>query len=205
VRFEVLAAPRALGYVHDGIGPSASIRIGTPIPGGFGFIDGRAGGIYSAAGLDSGTALLAVTVATKPSGDRGRLLVHAEGNWSRGAAVGNEFDLGFGMGPRGFRSHAFTGDRAWYATAEYRYTLFPELGKLAGIGIAGFADRGGAWFSGSPGRLGTDAGIGVRIGPTRQADLRTTRIDLVRRFANDVEAAGWVVVIGRGFTFRTFQ
>ena len=205
VRLDLLAAPHALGYAHDGIGPAVSIRVGTPIPAGFGFIDARAGGIYSAAGLDSGTASMAVTTVVKPAGDRGRLLLHAEGNWAKAAAVGSEFDLGFGTGPRGFRSHAFTGDRAWFATAEYRYTVFPELGKLAGIGIATFADRGGAWFAGSPERIGTDVGVGLRIGPTRQADLRTTRIDFVHRFANDVEHAGWVVVIGRGFTFRTAQ
>ncbi len=203
VRFDLLAAPRALGYAHDGIGPSVSIRIGAPIPGGFGFIDGRAGGIYSAAGLDSGTAAMALTAVVKPAAGRGRLLLHGEGNWARNVAVGSEFDLGFGIGPRGFRSHAFTGDRAWLVTAEYRYTLFPDLGKLAGLGVAAFADKGGAWFAGSLHRAGTDVGAGLRIGPTRQADLRTTRIDLVRRFANDVEHAHWVLVIGRGFTFRT--
>jgi hemolysin activation/secretion protein len=109
------------------------------------------------------------------------------------------------LGPRAFPSHAFTGDRAWFATAEYRYRVIPDLAKLAGIGVAAFADRGGAWFAGSPQRNGTDVGIGLRIGPTRQADLRTMRIDLARRFANDVEPAGWVVVVGKGFTFRTAQ
>ena len=205
VHLDLLAVPRALGYAHDGIGPSASIRLGAPIPGGFGILEGTAGGIYSAAGLDSGTATVAATVVVKPSGDRQRLLFHIDGGWSKGAAIGSEFDLGFGFGPRAFPAHAFTGNRSWFATAEYRYTLFPELGMLAGVGIATFVDRGGAWFAGSPERNGTDAGVGLRIGPTRQADLRTLRIDIARRFANDVEPAGWVIVIGKGFTFRTMQ
>ena len=203
VRLDLLAAPRALGYAHDGIGPSASAQIGAPIPTGFGFLEARAGGIFSAAGLDSGTAIVAATAVLKPGGERQRLLLHIEAGWAKGVAAGNEFDLGFGYGPRGFHSHAFTGDRSWLATAEYRFTLTPDLGKLAGVGLAAFVDRGGAWFAGSPARSGTDAGVGLRIGPTRQADLRTTRIDLVRRFANDVEGAGWVIVIGKGFTFRT--
>ncbi len=205
VRVELLVAPRGLGYDHDGIGPSASVQLGAPIPGGFGFVAGSVGGIYSAAGLDSGTALVAATAVIKPAGDRQRLLLHAEGSWSKGVAIGSEFDLGFGLGPRAFPSHSFTGDRAWFATAEYRYLIFPDLAKLAGVGIAAFADRGGAWFAGSPERSGTDVGVGLRIGPTRQADLRTMRIDVARRFANDVQPAGWVVVVGKGFTFRTAQ
>ena len=124
---------------------------------------------------------------------------------SRHAAPVDQFDLGFGLGPRGFDAHAFTGDRYGYSTAEYRYTLAPEVGRLAGIAVAAFADYGGAWFAGSPARAGTDVGVGVRIGPTRQADLRTVRIDLVRRFANDVVDAGWVISIGKGFSFSLAQ
>ena len=45
----------------------------------------------------------------------------------------------------------------------------------------------------------------MRIGPTRDADLRTLGIDLTRRFANDALGAGWVVVIGKGFTFTLAQ
>jgi hypothetical protein len=203
VQVNLLAAARVLGYAHDGIGPSASIRLGTHVPGGFGFAEGHANGVYSATGLDSGTAVVGATTVIKPGGDRQRLLLHIEQSWSRGAAIGSEFDLGFRSGPRAFPSHAFTGDRSWFATAEYRYMLFPELAKVAAIGIAAFAERGGAWFAGAPSRNGTDLGLGFRIGPTRQADLRTVRIDLARRLATDVQPAGWVVVLGKGFTFRT--
>lgn len=203
VRGELLAAPRAFGYQHDGIGPSLAVRIGVPLLDGFGFLEARAGGVISATGVDSGTALVGATAIARLGSERQRVVLHVERSWSKGAVVGSDFDLGFGYGPRAFRAHAFTGNRAWLATAEYRYTLTPELGKLAGIAIAAFIDRGGATFAGSRERNGTDAGIGLRIGPTRQADLRTIRIDLARRFANDVEPAGWVIVIGKGFTFRT--
>ena len=93
----------------------------------------------------------------------------------------------------------------YFATAEYRYTLAPELGHLAGVGLAAFVDHGGAWYAGSARRTGTDVGMGIRLGPTRQADLRTVRIDLVRRFATDIAAAGWVIVVGKGFTFQLAQ
>jgi hypothetical protein len=181
------------------------MRLGVPIPGGFGFVEGRSSGIFSATGLDSGTTTIGATAVLSPGSIRQRVLLHAEGSWGKNLAIGSDFDLGFGVGPRAFRSHAFTGDRSWFTTAEYRYTLFPEVWKLAGLGVAAFADHGGAWFAGSAERRGTDVGVGLRIGPTRQADLRTIRIDLARRFANDVEGAGWVVVVGKGFTFGIAQ
>jgi hypothetical protein len=45
-------------------------------------------------------------------------------------------------------------------------------------------------------------GIGLRIGSVREADVQALRIDLARQFANDVDRARWVVVIGKGFLFQ---
>ena len=83
--------------------------------------------------------------------------------------------------------------------------MVPELASVMGIALATFADYGGAWYSRSSPRSGTDVGIGLRFGPTRQADLRTIRVDLARRFATDVSGAGWVIVVGKGFTFTLAQ
>jgi outer membrane translocation and assembly module TamA len=66
------------------------------------------------------------------------------------------------------------------------------LGQL-GLGVAGFVDHGGAWYSGQPRRSGWDAGVGLRLG--------ASRFDLARRFANDAQKAGWVVTVGKGFVF----
>jgi hypothetical protein len=72
---------------------------------------------------------------------------------------------------------------------------------LVGLGVAGFVDHGGAWYAGSPRRLGWDAGVGIRMGTSRSSDTDALRFDLAHRFANDVEGSGWVVTVGKGFVF----
>lgn len=200
-----LVVTKAGGDTRNGIAPFTTFRVGAEIPDGFGILGGLASGLFSSSGLDSGTAVVAGTAILRLGGNRQRLLLHVEGGVSRNAAPVDQFDLGFGLGPRAFGSHAFTGDRYHFSTAEYRYTLVPEVGRILGIGLAAFADYGGAWFAGAAPRTGTDVGVGVRLGPTRQADLRTLRVDLVRRLANDVLDAGWVIVFGKGFTFSLAQ
>lgn len=200
-----LVATRVGGSVHSGIGPFMTFRAGREIPDGFGIVAGQASGLFSSAGLDSGSAVIAATGVFRLGSDRERLLLHVEGGIARNMAPVDQFDLGAAIGPRGFGAHAFTGDRSFFSTAEYRYTLASDVGGLAGIGLAGFADYGGAWFAGSAPRAGLDAGIGLRIGSTRQADLRPIRIDLVRRFANDAVGAGWAVAVGKGFPFTLAQ
>jgi hypothetical protein len=200
VRMGLQAAPGLFGYASDGLGPEVSGRVGAQIPGGFGFIDAYADGLYTAAGLDSGTVQLAGTLVLQP-GARHIAVLHLEGGWLQDPVPGEEFDLGLGSGPRAFGSHAFTGDRSFFATTEYRYTLADDLAKIVGLGIAGFVDYGGAWYAGSPRRTGWDAGVGLRVGASRSTDVPALRFDLARRFANDVEPAGWVLTVGKGFAF----
>jgi hypothetical protein len=187
------------------VAPFGRLRLGEAIPGGFGILEGMASGQFSSTGLDSGSAVIGATITFRAGGTRQRLFLHAEAGTSFNTAPLDQYDLGLGFGPRAFGSHAFTGDRYHNLTAEYRYTISPELGHVAAVGVALFADRGGAWYEGSASRVGTDVGIGLRIGPTREAGLRTLGIDLVRRFANDVKGAGWVLVVGKGFTFNIAQ
>lgn len=200
VRAGANLAPRAFGYERDGIAPLVSARVGAKIPGGFGYLEGLAGGMYSSAGLDSGVVELAATGVVKPA--RGHVgIVHVEAGWIENPLPGSEFDLGLGSGPRAFRSHAFTGDRTVFATAEYRVTVVDDFLGLVGLGIAGFVDHGGAWYAGTPRRLGWDAGIGLRLGASRASDTEALRFDLARRFRNDAQGAGWVVTVGKGFVF----
>ena len=200
VRVGLQAAPGLFGYERDGLAPEIAGRVGTQIPGGFGYIDAFAGGLFSSAGLDSGTVQLAGTVVLQP-GARHVAVLHLEGGWLKDPVPGEEFDLGLGSGPRAFGSHAFTGDRSIFASAEYRYTLTEDLAGLVGLGIAGFIDHGGAWYAGSPRRTGWDAGVGLRLGASRSTDVPALRFDLAHRFANDVEPAGWVLTVGKGFAF----
>jgi hypothetical protein len=202
VRLSALAAPKALGYGANGIAPLLTAHTGLRFPGGFAFGDLTLGGLYTSAGLDSGQVHLGGTAVFLPT-ERHQLILHGEWGMLASPAVGSEFDLGLGAGPRAFREHAFTGDREYFATAEYRYTVTQEFLKVTGIGIAAFADHGGAWWKGQAARSGWDAGVGLRFGPSRGAEQEASRIDIVRRFGNDREAAGWVLVVGKGFLFST--
>jgi hemolysin activation/secretion protein len=156
--------------------------------------------MYTSAGLDSGVVQLAATGVVKPT--RGHVAIaHVEAGWLQNPLPGAEFDLGLGSGPRAFRSHAFTGDRTVFATGEYRITVLEDFLGLVGLGIAGFVDHGGAWYAGTPRRLGWDAGFGLRLGASRASDTEALRFDLARRFGNDAQDGGWVVVVGKGFVF----
>ena len=200
VRVGLTAAPKLFGYDRDGIGPDIGGRIGARIPGGFAFLDAGANGLFTSAGLDSGSVQIAATTVFQPA-PRHMAVFHAEAGWLESPLPGGEFDLGLGSGPRAFGSHAFTGDRSVFLSAEYRYTISDDLFRLLGLGVAGFVDHGGAWYAGSPRRLGWDAGVGLRLGASRASDTDALRFDLARRFANDVEPAGWVLTVGKGFAF----
>jgi hypothetical protein len=200
IRAGLQLAPSAFGYDRGGIGPSILGRVGATLPAGFAYVDAIANGLFTAAGLDSGGVQLAGTVVLQPA-PRHVAVMHLEGGWLENPVPGEEFDLGLGSGPRAFGSHAFTGDRSFFATAEYRYTVFENLGGMVGLGMAGFVDYGGAWYAGSRRRVGWDAGIGLRVGASRSSDTPALRFDLARRFANDVESSGWVLTIGKGFAF----
>lgn len=201
IRLGVALAPSALGYDRTRAGPLISAQTGFRIPHGFATFTGRATGLASGGAVDSGTAQVTASVALQPH--RQHLLVaFTMRGWDKNPYPGEEFDLGLYRGPRAFPLHAFTGDRQHYSVIEYRYTALPNILGSFAAGVAAFAETGGAWYAGSPPRSGSDAGVGLRYAPIRSAsNIGASRFDIVRRFATDRQAAGWVVVIGTGFTF----
>jgi len=202
IRIGAMVAPESFGYERSGVAPFIAGRAGASLGAGFLFLDLKANGLYDSGGLDSGSVIVGGTVVLQP-GSRHTLVLHGDGGWIRNPLPGEEFDLGLGSGPRAFGSHSFTGDRTFFTTAEYRYTVKEELWKVVGIGVAGFVDYGGAWYDGSPRRTGWNAGIGLRLGASRAASVEAIRIDLAHRFANDAEGSGWLLVVGKGLTFPT--
>ncbi|HJR15771.1 MAG TPA: POTRA domain-containing protein, partial [Gemmatimonadales bacterium] len=177
VRVGLVAAPKLFGYARDGLGPELGGRVGAVIPGGFAFLDVAANGLFTSAGLDSGSVQIAATTVFQP-GPRHMAVFHADAGWLENPVPGEEFDLGLGSGPRGFGSHAFTGDRSMFLSAEYRYTIADDLFRMVGLGVAAFVDYGGAWYAGSPRRTGWDAGVGLRLGASRSSDTDALRFDL---------------------------
>ncbi|HEX5004195.1 MAG TPA: hypothetical protein VFV65_02710 [Gemmatimonadales bacterium] len=194
------AAPAFLGYDSAGVGLFAGFHIGAPFEGGFVSFDGIADGLITAAGIDSGGTVLNTTVAWNPDSNS-QLVWHGSAGRLTDPAPGYEFDLGLNSGPRAFGVHSFTGNRAFFTTAEARRLLWPRMFGVLSVGVAAYVDYGGAWWSGSPVRTGTDVGVGLRLAQTRSSQGIVSRVDLSWRFANDAVGSGWVVSLGRGFVF----
>ena len=202
VRFGVYAAPELFGYDKGGVGALLMARFGTQLPFGFAWLDARVNGVQTSAGLDSGSVVLGATSVLRPMA-RHMAILHADIGWLKDPLPGSEFDLGFAIGPRAFPIHAFTGDRSYFATAEYRINFVDDLFKVLALGAAAFVDHGGAWYAGAPKRNGTDVGLGIRLAPSRAADANTTRMDLAYRFDNGRLKSGWVFVFASGLVFST--
>ena len=196
------AAPAFLGYDSAGVGVFANLRIGAPFRNGFILFTGISDGLITAAGVDSGGTVLSTTVAWNPDSSS-QLVWHGTGGRMTDPAPGYEFDLGLNSGPRAFGVHSFTGNRAFFTTLEIRRLVWPTIFGVESIGFAAYVDYGGAWWSGSPVRTGTDVGVGLRAAQSRSSQGIVSRVDLSWRFANSAEGAGWVVSVGRGFVFST--
>lgn len=87
-------------------------------------------------------------------------------------------------GLRGYRLHAFEGDRLLVLNAEHRVFLGRELFHLLSPGVAVFVDAGGAAPAGKPLELHLDAGVGLRVGLSR-TPRNSLRIDFAWGFDAD--------------------
>jgi len=203
VRAGIGLTPKAFGHDENGVSFNVGLRTaGVVTKKTFAYFDLIANGRFTSAGLDSGTVMTGATVYYSPF-ERHSFVAHVGAGWLDDPRPGGEFDLGLGLGPRGFRNHAFTGDRGVNTSAEYRYMAALDFLKILDLGIATFVDWGGAWYAGSKRRTGWDTGIGLRMGPSRSTQIELTRVDLVYRGKTDTDPSGWVIVIGRGLTFST--
>jgi len=201
VMLSIVAAPAAWGYSRDGVGTALNAQIGAGLPVAFTRLQVGLSGLFTSAGLDSGQVRAGLTLASRLL-PRQATIVYLQAGAQERQAPGAEFDLGHGVGPRGFGPHAFTGDRTVWGIVEHRVFLWDALLGLFGIGIAGFVDYGGAWYRDEPRRVGGDAGIGLRLGIGALATgTNVFRFDLAYRFG-----AGWTgnrqaLSIGRAFAF----
>lgn len=201
-RLTALAAPAAFGYQDNGVALGLFLQSGTTFfnRAGFATIELISSGRFASGGLDSGTAIVQ-GIAALHAGTRHLFVVAGSGGMQRNVPPGDEFDLGFGFGPRAFRTHAFTGDRYFSATTEYRGMIDDKLFGLFGIGGALFGDVAGAWYHGTPVKTGGDIGFGFRMGISPQAEPELLRVDLAYRLPGGPQGAGWVVSLGKGFQF----
>jgi hypothetical protein len=200
LRIGLLAAPRAFGYEHSGVGLELAGRLGVPLGHGFAMVNAAANGLYAGGGLDSGRVSVSGTMLVRPA-HQVAVLLHARSAWQENPAPGEEYELGFGYGLRAHRAHAFSGDRMNLLVGELRWTPVRDLFGLLHVGAAVVGAHGGAWWATDRRRYGSEVGGGLRIAPNRLADGTIGRIDLMWRFATERQPGGWVFVLGEGLTF----
>jgi hypothetical protein len=212
LRLGVWVAPRVWGYSagHAGIGPELSGQASAVWRGGFVLLRASGNGIFNAGGLDSGRAGAGLTIASQNLA-RQTAVLHVEAGVMRGGTPGSEFDLWRDRnGPRLFGAHAFTGTRKVWVAAEHRVLVADHLWGLVGVGLAPFLDYGGAWFdhngawfAAEPARLGGDAGVALRFGPTRAVHGDVTEVAVGVRFGEGVGTGKrWAVTVRRAISFK---
>jgi hypothetical protein len=203
LRLGLWVAPRWWGYPagRAGVGPEVGVQLSTLWPGGFIVLRGNAHGIYGSDGLDSARARGGVTIASQNFVAQ-TLILHVEGGASRRVSPNTYFDTWLDQtGPRLFPAHAFTGTRTVWVAFEDRIVLTDEAMGLWGAGLAPFFDWGGAWFEDEPMRTGSDAGVALRLGPTRAVRGEVTELAVGYRFGAESTPAGWALSIRRGIAF----
>ena len=186
-------APRAWGYGpgRAGVGPEASAQVGGIWSGGFAVLRGQAAGLLTGTGVDSGRVIGAATVVSQNLA-RQSLILHVEGGALQRPKPGDEFDLWRdSKGPRLFGAHAFTGTRMVWVAVEDRVVLKDEVWGLFGVGLAPYFDYGGAWYADEPSRVGGDAGLALRLGPTRLTITDVGQFALGYRFGRGFSGRHW--------------
>ncbi len=198
---EARIAPSGFGYARTGFGPAIRVRGG--VSAGPVMLRGDivANGLFNSAGLDSGKVVAAVTAALL-SGNRHATLLRIQGGVLSNPAPGNEFDLGFSVGLRGFEPHSFVGTRALWGTLEHRWYALPKILDQFGLGLAGYFDFGGAWFADQDSRWGSEVGIGLRTSSRLGATAESGRIDFGYLIGPGI--AGSRLVISAGSSIRFF-
>jgi hypothetical protein len=196
----VAVAPSAFGYTRTGLGGVVELQAGAGTPAAFVRLQASASGLVTSSTLDSGQVRGRLTLASRLF-RRQATVVHVQVGAQKNPAPGAEFDIGHGIGPRGFEPHAFTGTRMAWGIAEHRVFLVDALFGLFGVGLAGFLDYGGAWYADQPARLGGDAGIGFRLGGTTSTGPNVARLDFAYQFGEGWTGKRWVVSLGQAFEF----
>lgn len=215
-RIGLWVAPRAWGYPagQAGIGPDVTAQVSALWPGGFIVLSGVGHAVYAGTTLDSARVRGGVTVASQNLAYQ-TAIVHLEGGVLRGSTPNVFFDTWQDQtGPRLYPAHAFTGTRTVWFTFEDRILVSDQAFGLVGVGVAPFFDWGGAWYGDEPVwpgkgpllresmRTGSNAGLSLRLGPTRAVRGDVSEFAVGYRFGAPAGAPrGWALAVRRGISF----
>lgn len=188
-------AHEAFGYESTGIGTrlllSSGRRAGPAIL--KGTLDG--GGLFNAAGLDSGYVYGSGTAAVRTT-DRNTTFLRAIGGLQESPRPGSEHDIGFNVLPRLWGAHAFVGTGTLQATLEHRSYLVDNFANVIGLGVGAFVDYGGAWYPDQDPRLGGNFGVNIFVGSPLSSFAQVTNCMIGYRFGggisgSDTARLGW--------------
>ena len=217
LRAGLWAAPRAWGYAagQAGVGMELSGQVSTLWPGGFVVFNAAAHGVYTGSELDSARVHGGLTITSQNFAYQ-TAIVHFEAGALRRGKPNAFFDTWLDQtGPRLYPAHAFTGTRTIWFTFEDRIVLSDQAFGLVGVGLAPFVDWGGAWYGDEPTwpgkapfallepmRTGSDAGISLRLGPTRAVRGEVSEFAFGYRFGAPAGVPqGWAFSLRQGIFF----
>ncbi len=109
---------------------------------------------------------------------------------------GEQVLLGGDNGLRGYPTGFQTGDKSVHFSAERRFYFNWYPLQMAKIGAAVFADAGTAWGQGKDVEWLGDAGVGLRIVPTRSSSGKVLHIDLAMPFNAQGKVDNYQVLVG---------
>ncbi len=203
LRLGLWVAPRAWGYpgARAGVGPELQGQVTTVWHRGFGLLRVTGGGVLTSTRIDSGRVEGVLTLVSQNL-PRQTLILHAEGGVAERPAPGSEFDLWPSRrGPRLFGAHAFSGTRRSWLVLEDRVLVDDDWLGLVGIGLAAFAEWGGAWYADQSARTGANAGLALRFGPMRSARGRAFEVAGGWRFGEGWDGRRWALTIRSAYAF----
>lgn len=114
---------------------------------------------------------------------------------------GEQLLLGGDNGLRGYPTGYRSGEHSALLSAERRYYFKQNLFGVAKLGAAAFIDAGTTWGSQQKAEWYGDAGIGLRIIPTRSSSGKIIHVDVAVPFSAKGKVDNYQVLVGTGLEF----
>lgn len=114
---------------------------------------------------------------------------------------GEQLILGGDNGLRGYPTGYRSGEHSALLSAERRYYFKQNLFGVAKLGAAAFIDAGTTWGSQQKAEWYGDAGIGLRIIPTRSSSGKIIHVDVAVPFSAKGKVDNYQVLVGTGLEF----
>lgn len=128
---------------------------------------------------------------------------HLSGEWHMADNLqhGEQLLLGGDNGLRGYPTGYRSGEHSALVSAERRYYFNKNLFGIAKLGAAAFIDAGTTWGSDQKAAWFGDAGIGLRIIPTRSSSGKIIHVDVAVPFSAQGKVDKYQILVGTGLEF----